>query len=245
MENTVEKKKRSIKRSPGYPMISLQEAIEKAKALWGKDKNNNIPLQAAYQHLGYQSMGGYAARIMAALKKFELISEDKGSIKLTNEAIDIILHEPSDEHHVNTIRKLALRPIIYERIFNDFDGRVPSDATLKIKLIRDYGFNAGSVDDFISTFKQTMEYANLIENDGLQETTDETFKKEVQPGIGAKMQTIERDRSSEQHMFPIPLSKRNQATIAFENLPVEKKDIDSIKKWLELFTDSLTENEKN
>jgi hypothetical protein len=46
--------------------------------------------------------------------------------------------------------------------------------------------------------------------------------------------------------FPIPLSKRKTAVLAFESLPVEKKDIEAIKKWLDLFTESLTEveNEK-
>jgi len=40
--------------------------------------------------------------------------------------------------------------------------------------------------------------------------------------------------------YPIPLSKGKTAVISFEVLPVEKKDIDAIKKWLDLFGESLT-----
>jgi adenylosuccinate synthase len=42
--------------------------------------------------------------------------------------------------------------------------------------------------------------------------------------------------------FPIPLSKRKKAAIIFESLPIEKKDIDAIKSWLDLFKDTLTED---
>jgi len=45
--------------------------------------------------------------------------------------------------------------------------------------------------------------------------------------------------------FPIPLSRGKKAVIMFEALPVEKRDIEAIKKWLELFLDSLTETEGN
>lgn len=55
-------------------------------------------------------------------------------------------------------------------------------------------------------------------------------------------QTPDRNLAMSGTVFPIPLSKRKQAAIAFETLPVEKKDIEAIKKWLELFEESLTED---
>ena len=53
----VKKKRKSAPRSPGYPMLNLEEAIQKAKILWEKDKNKNIPIEAAYNHLGYKKTG--------------------------------------------------------------------------------------------------------------------------------------------------------------------------------------------
>lgn len=165
MEKPKEKKERKPrkpgKRSPGYPMISLDEAVQKAKTLWDKDKNNYIPLAAAYEHLGYKSQGGYAARIIAALKKFELISEKQNAIKLTEEAVDLALHNKSDESYIEIIKKLALKPAIYEKIFNKYNGIIPSDSTLRIELIKEHQFNPESVDDFISSFRKTIEFADL------------------------------------------------------------------------------------
>lgn len=44
--------------------------------------------------------------------------------------------------------------------------------------------------------------------------------------------------------YPIPLSEGKNAMIVFENLPVKKKDIEAIKKWLEFFSDNLTETKE-
>jgi hypothetical protein len=249
MEKPVEKTKREVKRSPGYPVIALQEAIEKTRLLWNKDKTNNVPIEAAYNHLGYKSIGGHSARIMAALKKFNLIFETKTGIKLTDEAVDLMIHDPSDEHYISTLRKLATKPNIYERILNDFNGVIPSDATLRVKLIKEYSFNVESVDDFINNFRNTIEFAGLTEGNALQKVQNAS-EEEAKPIVGVPLMPTPENPKIEKSpplpglVFPIPLSKRKQAAIAFESLPVEKKDIAAIKAWLELFSDSLTEEEE-
>ncbi len=165
MEKEKEKKERKprkpAKRSPGYPMISLEEAIQRAKTLWDNDKDNYIPLAAAYEHLGYKAKGSYGARIISALKKFDLISEKQDDIKLTEDAIDLALHMPSDQRYIEIIKKLALKPSIYEKIFTKYNGALPSDTTLRIELIKEHGFNPESVEDFLSSFRKTLEFAGL------------------------------------------------------------------------------------
>jgi hypothetical protein len=180
------KPRKAGKRSPGYPMISLDEAIQKAKTLWDKDKNNPIPLAAAYEHLGYESKGGYAARIIAALKKFELISEKQNVIKLTEDAVDLALHDHSDERYIDIVKKLALKPSIYEIIFNKYNGAIPSDSTLRIELIKEHEFNPESVDNFISSFRKTIEFAGLSQNHKELETGG---KDRIPPDKGVRMIT--------------------------------------------------------
>jgi len=248
METTPEKKiRKKGKRSPGYPVISLEEAVQKVKILWGKDQNNTIALSAAHEHLGYKAKGGYGARIIAALKTFDLISQKQDGIKLTSEAIDLALHDPSEEHYKDIVRQLALSPSIYKKLFDEYRGTV-SDATLKIKLIKDYGFNPTSVDDFISTFRKTINFAGLTEGNALQKVENGSLEK-TRRIEGEKMERTEKadnqDSVLQGRAFLIPLSKRKQATIAFESLPVDKKDIAAIEGWLKLFAPSLTEEEES
>ncbi len=80
----VKKKRKTAKRSPGYPMLSLDESIQKAKILWDKDKNNPIPLGAAFEHLGYKTIGGYGGRVFSAMKQFGLIYQKKNDILVLN-----------------------------------------------------------------------------------------------------------------------------------------------------------------
>jgi hypothetical protein len=154
-----------------------------------------------------------------------------------------MLHSPSDDHYIDTIKKLALKPAIYGKLYNEYKGNLPSDATLKIKLIKDYEFNPESVDDFIANFKETMAHANLfgkVDTEG-----DASIQKngagEIQnPKQDVIMQTTMQTEQTGMQSYPIPISKMKKVIISFESLPVNKNDIKAIKNWLNLFSSSLT-----
>ncbi len=180
----VKKKRKTAKRSPGYPMLSLDESIQKAKILWDKDKNNPIPLGAAFEHLGYKTIGGYGGRVFSAMKQFGLIYQKKNDIHLTSEAIDLALHEQQDDKYIETVKILALKPTIYEKLFNENSDDLPSDATLRIKLIKDYAFNPDKVAGFLSDFRKTIEFANLKKIDVLVNALrEEPIKEKPMQGI--------------------------------------------------------------
>ncbi len=249
MEKPKEKKERKPrkpgKRSPGYPMISLDEAIQKAKILWDKDKNNYIPLAAAYEHLGYKSQGGYAARIIAALKKFELISEKQNAIKLTEEAIDLALHDESDERYIEIVKKSALKPIIYEKIFSKYNGIIPSDNTLRIELIKEHGFNPESVNDFISSFRKSIEFAGLSQDNKELEKRGKNrilpnkedrmiMSRDLGHGIDSSKLVIE---------IPIPLSPTELGTIRMP-YPLTETQWDQMINILKVYKNSFVPESK-
>jgi hypothetical protein len=41
--------------------------------------------------------------------------------------------------------------------------------------------------------------------------------------------------------FPIPLRKQNQAMLSFARMPLEKSDLELLKKWIDLMEENLTE----
>lgn len=227
-------------RSPGYPLIDLKEAIHRTMILWRKDKSNPIPKEVSYEHLGYKTKGGYAGRIVAALKHFGLISEKHGDIILTQDAIDLAIHEPEDENYINIIKKIALNPVIYNKIYNEYKGAIPSNATLKVKLIKDYGFNPDKVSNFINNFHSTLNYAELSEEEiEIDEMATNLSNKSIEAdAISTSLKVSGKTTIS----YPIPLSGGKNVALVFESLPIEKKDVEAIKKWLEYFSDNLTEN---
>jgi hypothetical protein len=256
MDTGKEKKIRKAgKRSPVYPMISLEEAIDKAKILWENDKNNPIPLGAAYEHFGYKSISTYGARILAALKRFGLINEKDNDIILTNEAIDLMLHEPSDEKYKEIIKKMALKPVIYEKLFNEYNGQLPSDATLKRKLITDdYGFNVDKVDDFLCEFRKTIEFANLHDT----EIPDQEQNTNVEQNMNLQTRGVLRAAipppnfsaraSIEREIAHYPIGQGLKARILVSGAsPVTGDAIKKLIGLLELNKDDLPEmvNDKN
>lgn len=246
MTNQTEKKKRKAgKRSPSYPMLSLDEAIEKAKVLWEKDKNNSIPIEAVYEHLGYRSKAGYAARVLAALKKFNLIFEKQDDILLTEEAVDLALHSPTEEHYKETVKKLALSPSIYEKLFNEYNGKLPSDANLRIKLIKDYEFNPESVDDFLTNFRRTIDFAGLSAQAGDDIKVEDVAKVDMSKLLPPKTgKDFVRGSATLVQSFDVPLMEGSKATITFDKYPLEEADVELLKKWFEVYAPAIMKKKK-
>ncbi len=230
-------RRKQIHRSPGYPMISLVEAIEKAIILYQKEGIGYMPREvAAIEHLKYETYGGYPARVIAALKKFNLISEKGKDIMLTQEAINLAVFEPTSEDYKEIVRKIALKPAIYRRIYDDNDGTIPSDATLKSKLINEYKFNPGKVDSFIKIFRKTINFAGL--SGDLEETIDMENGPSQQVMTGIQPQTSKKVLPQFGKSFPVTLRNNNEAILTFSSLPVEKSDLDLLKKYIDLMSDN-------
>jgi len=237
-ENT--KKKRRI-RSPGYPMIDLKEAIAKAKILWDRDKSHPIPKDAVFEHLGYQIEGGYGGRIIAALKQFDLIYEKQNDIILTQNAIDLAIYPHIDNHYIEIVKKIALKPYTYNKLYSENNIHELSDASLKVILIKNYKFNPDKVDAFISNFRSTIVFAGLSGLGKQEETIEGEVPKEEMISETPVFDT-QRAKSSifrGAKSFDIPLLEENSATIIFQKFPLEKNDIDLLKKWFEVYAVAL------
>lgn len=172
-------KKRSRGRSPSYPGINLESAIERAKTIWKAEGQNLVPIGAAFEHWGYKpkSSGGLTA--LAALKKFGLI-EDEGSgenrrIKLSQLALDIIWDErESSPDREKAIREAALAPTIHQELWEEYNGNIPSDATLRIEL-RKKKFTESAIEEFIREFDQTLSFAKLSKDDNISGRNQDNF----------------------------------------------------------------------
>ena len=239
MEKTERKSPRT--RSPAYPVIDLKEAISKAVTLWEKDKTNPIPRVVAFKHLGY-GRGGYAGRVIAALRHFDLISEKSGDIVLTQNAVDLALYKPTDDEYINVVKKIALKPGIYRIIYNEYNGQLPSDDTLRIRLIKGYKFNPNKVVKFINDFRSTISFARLSEKESAEEIDE--GEKEVMGGRVVADVSPKAPRITEPIIsisYNVPLINQNIATINFQRFP-NKKDLSILRKWLALFESSFIED---
>jgi hypothetical protein len=143
-------------------MFSLEEALGKVKILWEKDRRAGSRRDSALEHLGYKSVkSGTALRTIATLKKYGLTEERDGRIYLSNLALDLVIYPPDDERYQKALREAALRPSIYNKLYEQYRDGLPSDTTLRSELTRVDEFHPLHVDGFIRDFRSTIAFAGL------------------------------------------------------------------------------------
>lgn len=159
-------------RSPAYPSISLETAIQRARQLYDKERRHLTPVATVASHWGYRSLNGAALGAIAALKKYGLLDEEGASddrkVKLS-ELADVILIHPDEAQQKAAIREAALRPSIHREMWEKYHDQLPSDQNLLWELTRDRGFTETGAKEFIPIYRATIAFAQLEEDNGASE----------------------------------------------------------------------------
>lgn len=156
-------------RSPSYPAIDLQDALQRASALYKIEKQHYTPVQTAMEHWGFGPSSSQGQVILAALKKFGLI-EDEGrgpqrQVRLTKDAVSMIIDQREDSaEKAQAIQRAALKPAIHKAMWDKYGASLPSDANLRHWLLtQPVPFTERGADEFIPEYKRTLAFAKLGE----------------------------------------------------------------------------------
>jgi hypothetical protein len=271
-----DRRKKPRKRSPNYPFIDLETAIDRTSTLKAKEGGGEhfFPYQAALRHWGYSLKSSNGLLTLAALKKFGLI-EDKGKgeareIRLTDLARKIIYYSNSQEdreeyyEYYRLLKEAALKPSMHRELWEKYDGSLPSDETLRTYLVinrPDGTFAEAAVDEFITQFRSTISFANLIKNNNISGTGKDKSAKE------SEMDTQSRDSEQRQKEggpdynsifsvfnqtpnqpktieIPMPLSPNEWVKIQ-ASYPLSEKAWKQMQNILEAYKPSLVPETKN
>jgi hypothetical protein len=153
-------------RSPAYPAINLQEAIDRARKLYDAHGRSSASIEAILQEWGYKPRSGAGLVRVAALKQFGLLV-DQGTgpdrrAKLTDLALTLLVDDPSSDEWNEAVREASSHPRIYRAVLEHFEGRLPnSDNALRSYLIRQRGYTEQGVRELIPELRATMDFAGL------------------------------------------------------------------------------------
>lgn len=161
-ENTAARKLKS--RSPAYPAINLETAIQRARQLYDKERRHSAPVLTVVSHWGYTSTNGAALGALAALKKYGLLDEEGSGedrkAGLSRLADDILMN-PDGAKRSEAIQEAALRPAIHREIWDKYHLDLPSEKNLLWELTRDRGFTERGAAEFIRIYRATITFAKL------------------------------------------------------------------------------------
>lgn len=186
---------RARHRSPNYPFISLERAIERAKQIYEPDKRHEVPIAVASKNRwDYKYPGSQCDQTVAALKAYGLVdvngAGDGRTIRISDRAYRILA---GAQDAPERIKDAALAPLIHAELWQKYSSQgIPANDLIRHYLLfdRENGtFNDDVVDGVIERFKDTISFAKLIEGDkiseadGKQKEVDKTPHKDGTPSI--------------------------------------------------------------
>lgn len=160
-------------RSPSYPCIDLETAIDRAGKLYNFGKLNSVFVSDILPKWGFTPVSTNGMKVVAALKSFGLIDDsgqkEKRKIQITDRAYRILKDHANSKEREQAIKDAALDPEIYAWCWNRYGEieEMPDDGAVRSELIFDKKFNETAVKGFLSDYKKTIEFAKLSKSDSL------------------------------------------------------------------------------
>lgn len=266
METKTEAPQAKRHRSPSYPSIDLETAVEKVAMLYGDIRKNPAHIEAAVESMDYTPGSSATLRAIAAMINYGLVEEEgagsQRTLRLTKPALDLQHLTKDDPDRLSILQQMALRPKIFEEIFNYYPGQLPNDTTIEKYLKITRGFNPDAVRLLIRNFRSTYQYANLTslgmlslseeedEEETRQATLDFQEYQQKPSGIGQQRQppsadvlkqtegrNVKMNNQEEMRTLTIPLPGER---MAFLEVPSHSSaaDFRFMQKYLELMQDA-------
>lgn len=227
-------------RSPNYPAHGLGESIEMARRIYAAEKRASIPYESAARALGYTSLSGRARVKISTLRKFGLIDEAQGRVRISDLAMRILFaSSPQAEYFAKG--EAAMRPDLFRDLRENGEA---SDATLVNDLVRN-GFSIDGARAAVASFRETMrvlssspdvqEVASEQEDDML-DTTPPFRSEPAGPGF-ARQHTSRPEQGGDGYSWPLPNGVR--VDLRFAGGPFTRDGLRVLRKYLDVIEEVI------
>jgi len=154
-------------RSPSYPNIGLPEALAMLRRIYDVAFTNPIPEEEMARQLGYESASSWLGLRLSAMSKFGLLEIIPASptrakcCMITALGEEVLRNAPESTQHLAALRQAALRPTIYDDLWNRFGSELPPNSEMAAYLVDERKFNPKAVASLLANFRATVECADL------------------------------------------------------------------------------------
>jgi hypothetical protein len=210
-------------RSPPYPALPLNRAMDRAMQLYGKALHHSVPISVAGNawEYGIKSSGLFAT--VAALKQFGLLTDegsgDKRRLKLTDLAIRLARYaDPNSEKRRSAIRSAALAPKIHAELWEKYGAAGASgamDVVVKSYLTADRAddgeaaYSAAAADELVQEYRQTMSFSGWLDSNAPFAESEELLSDSSAPETLG--QTTQDDQKSFSRPLPLASASKERA----------------------------------
>jgi hypothetical protein len=233
-------------RSPAYPAVPLETAVESARKLWNAQRKQESHIDSTLKALGYAARSGTALRAIAALSHYGLVEEtgskDDRKFRLSEAAQDILHLAETDDRRRRALKAAALSPKIHASLWERYGPNLPDDGAITPYLIRDKGYNDAVVDSIIANYRATLEFAKLDKvEDSNPEGAVQSEERNGEPenGVATDLQDSSskaKQAAASAQELPILVGDNRIARIPF---PMSEDDFDLLIGTLNLWKKKL------
>jgi len=156
------------RRSPNFPCIDLEKALELTEKIYSSDKRARIPVEILISRWNLPKYNSYVRQLIAALNYYGLIEiSGKGEarrIAVSDRAYRILENAPD---RGELIKEAALEPKLFYEVWNHYKKRgLPSEEVLERDLIwqtnfADAKFTKKGAKAFIANLKSTIAFTGI------------------------------------------------------------------------------------
>jgi hypothetical protein len=227
-------------RSPNYPSLGLDEAIDLAARLYKAEKRSTVSTDMAVRAWGYKTLNGTSRSLIGALRKYGLLDNVRDGIRLSDLAMTILFPESDAEKRV-ALRAAVTHPALFRELA-EHDGA--SDANLVGRLVRQ-GFTEPGAKAAIASFRASMSL--VIAEDPEYDATEESDPELMKPGRSAPTAmplqiAAASNPSAGSQVFVVPLGGGAIAQLSVRGGELTRRGVEMLERYLSLAKEAMTES---
>lgn len=142
-------------RSPKYPSMPLDEAIERVSQIHTAERQNTVDRETAAKLIGYRGTSGASDQALGSITQYGLIERSgRGEIRVTDLAVELIAPE-TEQSSYEALRTAAENPPIFADLFRRYPaGQNIVESAVKNFLIRQ-NFTENAINSVFRAFIET------------------------------------------------------------------------------------------
>lgn len=186
MTDTMPVAKQQKDRSPGFPFIPLQTAVERLAAFEQTFGRHDTPANKVGRAWKMKDGSSQAFQTLAALKSYGLMDyrgSGPGRAMFITEDGRMYLRAQQDSVKRDVLRRAALKPKLIEKFWHMWGSDRPIDDVCLDDLHFKYGFTQSAAETFLRVYDATISYAGLSESDSFDDVGEDQFESDLQPEI--------------------------------------------------------------
>lgn len=154
-------------RSPAYPFIPLEKAVERTEKIAAAGAGKSpYPPEIYYKLWGYGAQSSGSRQTLAALKHFGLVKYvgrgKERRVVLSDLARKIVMDKvPNSPARKKALQEAALVPPIHADLWEKFGHILPDDVVLTTFLTLERDYNADAAKSLIGEYRDTLMFSGL------------------------------------------------------------------------------------